>query len=93
MQVNRLLIGAFIFLTACLPFLASSQVNTVDYGKNRIQYKKFKWKFYQTQNFNTFFNQDGLELGKFVAQVAEDELRSIEEATEYSLQRRTNLIV
>ena len=93
MQVNRLLIGVFIFLTACLPFLASSQVNTVDYGKNRIQYKKFKWKFYQTQNFNTYFNQDGLELGKFVAQVAEDELRSIEEATEYSLQRRANLIV
>src|SRR4051812_17397729 len=93
MQVNRLLIGAFIFLTVCLPFFASSQVNTVDYGKNRIQYKKFKWKFYQTENFNTYFNQDGLELGKFVAQVAEDELRSIEEATEYSLQLRANLIV
>ena len=93
MQVNRLLIGVFIFLTACLPFFASAQVNTVDYGKNRVQYKKFKWKFYQTENFNTYFNQDGLELGKFVAQVAEDELRSIEEATEYSLQRRANLIV
>ena len=93
MQVNRLKIGVFIFITLCLHFAASSQVNTVDYGKNRIQYKKFKWKFYQTQNFNTYFNQDGLELGKFVAQVAEDELRGIEEATEYSLQRRANLIV
>lgn len=93
MQVNRLLIGVSFFLTACLPFLATSQVNTVDYGKNRIQYKKFKWKFYQTPNFNTYFNQNGLELGKFVAQAAEDELKSIEEVTEYSLQRRANLIV
>src|SRR5438270_11218405 len=70
-----------------------AQVNAVEFGKNRVQYKKFKWKFYQTENFNTYFNQDGLELGKFVAQVAEDELRSIEEATEYSLQLRANLIV
>ncbi len=93
MQVNRLLIGAIVFLTLCLPLMVAAQVNTVDYGKNRVQYKKFKWKFYQSQNFNTYFNQNGLELGKFVAQVAEDELRSIEEATEYSLQRRASLVV
>lgn len=93
MQVNRLLIRIFIFLTACLPLISIAQVNTVDYGKNRIQYKKFQWKFYQTQNFNTYSNQNGLELGKYVAQVAEEELRSIEEATEYSLQRRANIVV
>ena len=70
-----------------------AQVNTVDYGKNRIQYKKFQWKFYQTENFNTYSSQGGLELGKFVAQVAEEELKSIEQATEYSLQRKANIIV
>ena len=93
MQCNRLLIGGLIFLTAFFPFFLSAQVNTVDYGKNRIQYKKFKWKFYQTPNFNTYTNQGGLELGKFVAQVAEEELKSVEEATEYSLQRRASIVV
>ena len=93
MQCNRLLSGGLIFLTACFPFFLAAQVNTVDYGKNRIQYKKFNWKFYQTKNFNTYSNQDGLELGKFVAQVAEEELKSIEDATEYSLQRRASLVV
>ena len=93
MQSNRLLSSVFIFLTACFPFFLTAQVNTVDYGKNRIQYKKFHWKFYQTDNFNTYSNQGGLELGKFVAQVAEDELKSIEDATEYSLQRKADIIV
>jgi hypothetical protein len=34
-----------------------------------------------------------VELGKFVAQVGEEELRSIENFTEYSLQRRANIVV
>ncbi|MDQ2752542.1 MAG: hypothetical protein M3R72_05910 [Bacteroidota bacterium] len=93
MQSNRLLSSAFIFLIALFPFIVSAQVNTVDYGKNRIQYKKFQWKFYQTRNFNTYSSQGGLELGKFVAQAAEEELKSIEQATEYSLQRKANIIV
>ncbi len=82
-----------MFLVAFFPFVANAQVNTVEFGKNRIQYKKMKWKFYQSQNFNSYSNQGGLELGKFVAQVAEDELKSIEDAIEYSLQRRANIVI
>lgn len=94
MQVKRFRFELFFLLTAALlPLFTCAQVNTVEFGKNRVQYKKFKWKFYQTKNFNTYFNQGGLELGKFVAQVAEEELTSIEDAVEYSLQRRANLIV
>ncbi len=93
MQVNHLKTGIIFLLAALIPFISMSQVNTVEYGKNRIQYKKFKWKFYQSTNFNTYFSQSGLELGKYVAQVAEDELASIEDAVEYSLQRRANIVV
>ncbi len=82
------------FLVLCVfSATALAQVNTVEFGKNRIQHKKFTWKFYQSQNFNSYFNQGGLELGKFVAQVAEKELESIESAIEYSVQRRINIIV
>lgn len=84
-------------LIACLSvFIAmetAAQVNTVEYGKNRVQYQKFKWKYYQTDNFNTYFSQDGLGLGKYVAQVAELELPSIEEFVEYGSQRRINIVV
>ncbi|HUR67236.1 MAG TPA: hypothetical protein VMZ03_12875 [Chitinophagaceae bacterium] len=84
-------------MIACLSILLTmetmAQVSTVEFGKNRVQYQKFKWKYYQTDNFNTYFSQDGLGLGKYVAQVAELELPSIEEFVEYGAQRRINIVV
>ena len=73
--------------------LAHAQVNAVTFGKNRIQYHKFNWRFYQTENFNVHFTQNGLELSKFVLQVAEEELPAMETFTEISLERRANIIV
>lgn len=84
-----------IFIPFFLLFSTSliAQVSSVEYGRNRVQYKKFKWQYYQTQNFNTYFSQNGQELAKYVAQVAEKELPGLENFTEYSLQRRANIIV
>lgn len=88
-KVLSLLLCVLMFAT--LP--AKAQVNTVEFGKNRVQYQKFKWKYYQTPNFNSYFSQDGLGLGKYVALVAEAELPSIEEFVEYGLQRRINIVI
>lgn len=82
--------GVALFI---LSFTAQAQLNAVEFGKNRVQYQKFEWKYYQTDNFNTYFSQDGLELGKFVAQIAEKELPAVEEFVEYGLQRRANIVV
>jgi len=85
----RLILFSAVFFS----LKTNAQVNTVEFGKNRVQYQKFIWKFYQTENFNTYFSQDGLALGKYVAQVAEEELSGIEEFVEYGLQRRANIVV
>src|SRR5215207_8360657 len=84
------LVTCFLILVA---IGSNAQVSTVEFGKNRVQYQKFKWKYYQTDNFNTYFSQDGLGLGKYVAQIAETELPGIEEFVEYGLQRRANIVV
>ncbi len=84
------LISLFLLLGS---YFAVAQVNSVDFGKNRVQYKKFKWKYFQTKNFNVYFSQNGEELAKFIAQSAEKELPQIEAAAEYSLQRRANIVV
>lgn len=82
-----------IFLIASGCWSSMAQVNAVEFGKNRVQYKKFKWQYYQTKNFNVYYNQNGQELAKFVAQSAEKELPTIEAAAEYSLQRRANIVL
>ncbi len=73
--------------------VASGQVNAVEFGKNRIQHKKFKWQYYQSKNFNVYFAQNGQEIAKYIVQAAEKELPDIEKKAEYSLQRRANIVV
>ncbi|MEX0635845.1 MAG: hypothetical protein WD135_03685, partial [Ferruginibacter sp.] len=90
-KFSRLILISIIFISAS--FETTAQVNSVLYGRNRLQFNKFKWQYYQTKNFNVFFYEGGQELAKFVAQSAEKELPQIESATEYSLQRRANIIL
>jgi hypothetical protein len=84
------LLLSFFFV---IGLMANAQVSSVQFGKNRVQYKKFTWQYYQTKNFNSYFNQNGQELAKYIAQVAEEELPAMEKFVEYSLQRRANIII
>src|SRR5665213_3865180 len=91
---HKLKLKEFFLVASALFFFlqnASSQVNTVEFGKNRLQFKHMKWKYYQTQNFNTYFNQNGDPLAKYVAQVAEKELSGIEQQVEYGPVSYTHL--
>jgi hypothetical protein len=78
----------FLFLTN-----TDAQVSSVEFGKNRVQYKKFKWQYYQTRNFNAYFIEGGLPLGKMVAKAAEEVLPELEDFVEYGLQRRANIVI
>jgi hypothetical protein len=90
-KFSRLILISIIIISASLE--TTAQVNSVLFGRNRLQFNKFKWQYYQTKNFNVFFYEGGQELAKFVAQSAEKDLPQIESATEYSLQRRANIIL
>ncbi len=56
-KISRLFF-ALLFLSGA----AEAQVNAVEFGKNRVQYKKFTWRYYQTRNVNAYFSQGGLPL-------------------------------
>ncbi len=90
-KFSRIFFISFFLLS--LSYTSFSQVNAVTFGKNRVQFKKLKWQYYQSQNFNVYFYEQGGELAKFVLQIAEKELPSIESEAEYSLQRRANILV
>ena len=90
-KFSRISLISFFLLTSS--YFAVAQVNAVEFGKNRVQYKKFKWNYYQTKNFNVYYHQNGEELAKFIAQSAEKELPQMEAAAEYSLQRRANIVL
>lgn len=88
--ITRFLFAGMLILST---FAAHAQTNTVEYGKNRVQFKKFKWRFYQSRHFNTYFSQNGLDQGKYVAQMAELELPSLEQFMEFTFRNRVNIVV
>ena len=89
--LRRILWLSLYFVISDLPVF--SQVNMVEFGKNRVQYNIFKWQFYQSPNFNIHYTQNGLELAKFATQVAEYELTEIEKFIEFAIQRRINILL
>lgn len=95
-QQNKLKGKEFLVLAIALlifSFGTFSQVNTVEFGKNRVQFKKFKWQYFQTENFNTYFYENGETIAKYAAQIAEQELPGLEQFVEYGLQRRANIAI
>lgn len=44
-----------IAFTLTLTNIALGQINMVEYGRNKVQHKKFTWKYYQTRNFNVYY--------------------------------------
>lgn len=97
MQVHKIKIYKKIFLLAGMVFAMVSgtkgQISNVEFGKNRLQFKKFAWDYLQTSNFDVYYNKGGKELAKFALQVAEENLPQIEKFVEYSLQQKANIIV
>lgn len=93
--MNRFITRSFLFFTILLigTFHVKAQTNTVEFGQNRVQFKNFKWRYYTTRHFNTYFSQNGLELGKYVAQAAEKELPGLEEFMEYTFRQKVNIVV
>ena len=83
-KFSRIILISLLFILPSV--IINAQVNSVLFGRNRVQYNKFKWQYYQTKNFNVYFYNNGQELAKFVAQSAEKDLPQIEAATEFSLQ-------
>jgi hypothetical protein len=96
LRANKQRKGILFLITAALIMSVlpgTAQVSSVEFGKNRIQYRKYNWRYYQTPNFNVHFNDGGLELAKYVLQIAEEELGQIESFTETGLQRRANVVL
>lgn len=67
---------------AILLLLASSlkaQTNIETYGQNRVQYRKFDWKFYETKHFRIYhYDAAGRQLARYVAEQVEDDIQMIE---------------
>jgi hypothetical protein len=65
----------------------------VGFGKNRVQYDYFEWKYYRYQQYETYFYTGGKELAIYTAKVARQFIKDQEDMFEYQLKDKIQFII
>lgn len=91
MNKKIVIVNIFTFIFVMMHHFAFSQDN--QFGKNKVQYKEFKWQYIQTKHFDIYFSQEGYDLAEFTATVAESSLVSLSRNMNYNISNRVPLIV
>jgi len=64
-----------------------------NFGKNKVQYKKFSWSFIQTRHFDIYFSDGGEYLANFTAAAAESAYTMISRSFRYHINNRIPIMV
>ncbi len=76
-----------LFLFFLLPVQAQS------FGKNKIQYKNFKWYYIQSKHFDIYYYPGGEKIAEFTAETAENAYKQLSRDFNYKLSKRVVIIV
>ena len=83
-----------LFMVVVLPFAGKGQSYTETFGQNRLQYRKFQWKYFDTKHFRVYhYDKAGRQLGRYVAEEAEDDISLIEKKLGGQFPKRFNIIL
>ena len=84
----------FLTLIICIfNLIVKAQTTQEQFGQNRVQYQDFFWSYYQTDRFSVYYYLGGQDLGKFTIIEADKEIESVENALEYKLNDRVDIII
>ncbi len=76
------------------PFTGRGQSYTEQFGQNRVQLRKFAWKFFDTRHFRVYhYDNAGRQLGRYVAEEAENDISVIEKKLGGQFPKRFNIIL
>jgi len=78
----------FIALVIILPGAAWSQY----FGKNKVQYETFQWRYLQSEHFDVYFTTGGEKVAEFAAEVAEASYQLLKKDFRYDLTDRITII-
>jgi len=78
----------------CLSVEVAAQTYTETFGQNRLQSRKFEWKFFDTEHFRIYhYDAAGRQLARYVAEQAEKDIRIIEQKMSGKFPHRFNIIL
>lgn len=62
------------------------------FGKNKVQYEEFQWRYIQSEHFDIFFTKGGEQIAEFVAEISEASYRRIKNDFRYDLVDRITIV-
>lgn len=83
----------YILLTFSFSLHLTAQNTQVEFGKNRVQYKRLSWQFLKGDRYNTYFYLGGQELGRFIHLNAEKHMKEVEDFFQYQIYQKVDIIV
>ena len=83
--------AAALFLCVCAT--GASRAQEEQFGKNKVQYTRFRWSYIQSDHFDIYFSDGGQYLAEFTATAAESAYASLSKSFRYQLVNRVPIIV
>lgn len=80
----------FIYISLVL---LSFNIAFGQFGKNKVQYDVFNWKYIQSSHFDIYYDEGSKYLAEFTAYSAEEALSDIENLINYKLSSRVSIVV
>ena len=83
-----------LLMAAALPLHVQGQSYVETFGQNRIQSRKFDWKYFDTKHFRVYhYDKAGRGLGRYVAEEAENTINVIEKKLGGQFPKRFDIIL
>lgn len=81
-----------LFLSLAM-LLTSSMALGQYFGKNKVQYTNFDWRYVQSEHFDVYFTTGGENIATFVLDTAEESYRHLQQSFRYKLADRIKIIL
>src|SRR5690606_16755759 len=65
----------------------------IEFGKNRVQYELFEWKYYRFDKYETYFYTGGTELAEYTSKYVNKRIGDIENFLDYYLDEKIQFVV
>ncbi len=85
-----ILFFVFINKPVLAQFYNGHQMN---FGKNRVQYNEFYWSYFQFDDYDVYFNQEGETIARYTGEIARDEIGQMEQRLNHTLKKKLIFIV
>lgn len=81
-------------LTICGGNIATAQTYLETYGQNRVQTRKYDWKYFDTEHFRIYhYDAAGRQLARYIAEQAEKDIKMVEQKMRGEFPHRFNIIL